>query len=561
MKRSVILLLCGWLGAFTAGAAERPNVVLIVADDLGYSDLGAFGGEIHTPNLDALAARGLQFTQFYTASACSPSRAMLMTGVDNHRTGFGTLAETRQGAQHTAHGYEGYLNSSVVTLPELLRAAGYRTLMTGKWHLGLIPESGPHARGFERSYTMTHGAAGHFGKSPRVMGEAYFEDGRPVVPPESFYSTDFFTERLIEYIAESLEAKQPFFAYLAYTAPHWPLHAPPDLIDKYIPVYEQGWDVLRERRAERMRELGLIGPDTRPAARMPGLPAWSELSEAERRYEAKRMAIYAAMVERIDQNVGRLMRFLESRGVASNTIVVFLSDNGAEATEMETVPALAGRIGESFDNSYESIGGPRSFVSYGPGWAGVSAAPLSWHKGVSSEGGIRTPLLIAGPGIAAGRRTHSVTIADLAATILELTGTQHPGTRFAGRPVYPLDGVSFARLLRPEGGDGGSRLVFAESYGSSAVILEGRWKALRLGAPWGDGTWRLYDVQQDPAELRDVSRENGELLGELVRAYESYTRRVGVVPAEREPALPWGYSSRYRQVPASRALPADAPAH
>lgn len=555
-------LLCGSFAPAAAAAAERPNVLLIVADDLGWSDLGAFGGEIHTPSLDALAARGLQFTHFYTAAACSPSRAMLLTGVDQHRTGFGTLAETRQGAQHGAHGYEGYLSPNVVTVPELLRAAGYRTAMAGKWHLGLIEAAGPHARGFDRSYAMTHGLASHYddgGYSPQVPKVEYFEDGRAVVPPQGFYSTDAFTDRVIEYIDESLAARRPFFAYLPYTAPHFPLHAPPELIEKYVPVYERGWDALREQRAGRLRELGLIGARTRAAPRMPGLPAWSALPAAERRYEAKRMAIYAAMVERIDQNVGRLLRHLERRGIARNTIVVFLSDNGAEATEFETVPFVAPWFAEHYDNSYESIGGPRSFVSYGPGWAGVSGAPLSWHKGLSSDGGIRAPLIVAGTGIAAGRRAQTVTVADLAATLLELTGVRHPGTAYAGRTVHALDGVSFAALLQDGADAAGTRFTFAESYGSSAVIFEGRWKALRLGAPWGDGRWKLYDVRRDPAELDDRADEQRALLAKLTRAYDEYVRRVGVVPAEREPATAWGYSSRYPDTPATLALPDSPP--
>lgn len=573
-----------------ADAELRRNIVLIVADDLGYSDLGAFGGEIDTPNLDRLAANGRRFTQFYTASTCSPTRAMLLTGVDHHRTGFGTLAEAMHADHARAPGYEGRLNDRVVTIAELFRAAGYATAMAGKWHLGLTADAGPAARGFDRSYAMTHGTSSHYGDggySPAVERTDYFEDGRRVVPPANFYSSDTFTDKLAGYIDASARRGRPFFAYLAFTAPHYPLHAPRELIEKYLPRYAEGWERVRATRVERLRANGLLGPTNLPAGPLAGVPAWTDLNEDERRLEIKRMAIYAAMVERLDYNVGLLLARLADQGVADDTIVVFMSDNGAEASELETLPALRPWFEKHFDNSYASLGTSRSFASYGPAWASVSATPFAWHKGLVAEGGVRSPLIIVGAGVhtalagSRGLRTDAVTVADLAVTLLDLGGVRHPGSTFEGRRVHAPDGRSFRSLLEVRGDvevtadvavtadaevaadvavtadvevaadarDAG-RIVHFESFGTAAALLDGRWKALRIGAPWGDGEWRLFDLLRDPAEIVDLAAEHGGLLARLVRSYERYAADVGVQPLAGAP-LAWGFSARFPKTCAS----------
>lgn len=554
----------------------RPNIVLIVADDLGFSDLGAFGGEIDTPNIDRLAQRGLAFTHFYTAASCSPTRAMLLTGVDHHQTGFGTLAEIRQGHQLHAAGYEGYLSNRVATLPERMREVGYRTLMAGKWHLGLISESGPKARGFDRSFALAHGLSSHYsdaGYSPLTPKVDFYENGARVSLPGDFYSSDTFTDRLLGYLKEPGESRQPFFAYLAFTAPHYPLQAPQSLIEKYLPRYAQGWDEVRAGRIARLRVAGLLGKDTPAAQRPEGIPAWIELTDEQRRFEVKRMAVYAAMIERLDQNVGRLLTALEASGVANDTVVVLMSDNGAEASEQDTLPPLTPWFRKTFDLSYDAMGGAKSFVALGPAWASVAATPLAWFKGLVAEGGVRSPLIMAGPGVGHGRRGDTVTVADLAVTLLDEAGLSAFDRKMRSAGLLAPEGRSFRSLLSRDNSALPRRInypgpvVYMESSGSAAAIEGGRWKALRLDAPWGDGQWRLFDLQQDPAELLDLAVTQPSRLTRLREGYARYEKRVGVQSVDGPP-MAWGFSARFPDTPASKAVlkalpkpapPADSP--
>ncbi|MEZ5514018.1 MAG: arylsulfatase [Steroidobacteraceae bacterium] len=553
---AVLLAVSHAVAAAAAAPAARPNILLIVADDLGFSDLGSYGSEIDTPNLDRLAQRGLKFSHFYTAAACSPTRAMLMTGVDHHQTGFGALAETRQGHQMHAPGYEGYLRADVATLPERLRARGYRTMMAGKWHLGLIPESGPKARGFDRSYALSHGVSGHYsdkGYMPQTPKVDYFDEGELVRPPADFYSSDYFTTKLLEYLAESRAAGQPFFAYLPYTAPHYPLQAPQELIKKYLPRYERGWDEIRAMRIAKLRRLGLLGAKTPAAPRPDGIPAWDTLSDQQRQFETKRMAVYAAMIERMDDNVGRLLAALDSAGVANDTLIVVMSDNGAEATELETLPPLAPWYDKNFDMSYEALGGPQSYVSQGPGWASVSSTPVSWYKGLVAEGGVRAPLIIAGPTVRRGLRGDTVTVMDLAVTVLDAAGVAALDEALQSRGVREPQGKSFLPLLRQAHVPHVGEPVFMESAGSVAAIEDGRWKALRVGAPWGDGVWRLFDLRSDPAELVDLGASQPARLERLRAGYQAYAQRVGVQDPNGPP-VPWGFSAKFPATAVSKSV-------
>ncbi len=533
-----------------AAPVAPPNILLIVADDLGYSDLGFYGGEIDTPNLDALARRGAAFSQFYTASSCSPTRAMLLTGVDHHRVGFGMLAEVRQSVHQHAPGYEGELDPRAPTLAERLRKRGYYTVMAGKWHLGDTGASTPVARGFDHSYSIAHGASSHFddrGYMPSVPKVEHREDGARVAVGADFYSSDFFVARIMRYLDEPAAQGRPFFAYLALTAPHYPLHAPRNLIDKYQARYAKGWDVVQRQRVRRLQSVGLLGRDRIAAQRAANIPRWLALSTDVRRFEAHRMAIYAAMIERLDQDVGQLLQHLNDGGRLANTLVVFMSDNGAEATELDTMPALKTWYDKEFDNSFDTLGSAGSFVALGPAWAGVAATPFAGFKGLTQEGGIRAPLIVAGPGVLRGWRTQSVNVADLSATLLADAGIELANAVASVPGELPLDGQSFLGLLRHANQLPAQGQLFFETYGAAAVIDSGRWKALRLGPPWSDGQWRLYDLRTDPAELHDLSAAERPRLTGLIAAYSSYAKRVGVVPPEREPVLPWGYSNRYRR--------------
>jgi arylsulfatase len=524
---------------------KRPNFLVIVADDLGFSDLGAFGGEVETPRLDALALQGLRFTDFHTAPACSPTRAMLLTGTDHHIAGLGTLDEVASRRQRGQPGYEGYLNDRVVTVTELLREAGYRTYMSGKWHLGMTLETSPHARGFERSFALLPGAANHYASSPKAgtgfprQDTLYAEDGRFVGLPDDFYSSDGFTSKLIDYLEARPEDDAPFFAYLAFSAPHWPLQAPDDLVAKYRGRYDAGPDVLRARRLARLVELGLCPPDVRAHPVVARSRPWNEMSAAEQAVSARSMEVYAAMVERIDWNVGRVLDHLAARGELEDTVILFLSDNGAEGALIEPVPVFGPKlmefIAEHYDNRLENIGRPNSYVWYGPRWAQAATAPSRLYKTHTAEGGIRVVAFLTSPALARqGQISHAfATAMDVAPTLLELAGVDHPGETWGGRRIEPPRGRSMGAYLRGEADHVHDDSIATgwELFGRCA-IRRGDWKALRLPPPDGPGCWQLYDLAADPGETEDLAEAEPERLAGLVRDWEAYVAETGVLIVE-----------------------------
>ena len=437
----------GGLRSQSARTDTRPNILLIVADDLGYSDLGAYGGEIATPNLDRLAERGTRLSQFYASPFCSPTRAMLMSGADHHRTGFGTMAELLTPELRKSPGYEGYLHERVVPLPQLLRDAGYRTAMAGKWHLGVSEEHSPARRGFERSYAMVQGGAGHFDQSGIITPDAnrtpvaiYRENGASVTLPKDFYSTEYFAGKLIEYIDAGRSGgtgDKPFFAYLAFTAPHWPLQAPEALIDKYRGRYDVGYEVIRDRRLARMKSLGLVPKDAVAYAGNPAWPKWEQLTDEQRRHDSLRMAVYAAMVDSMDQQIGRVLEHLARIGEFDNTVVMFMSDNGADGNTVLDEAANREWVQRNRDNSYANTGHIGSYIEYGPGWAQVGSTPLNQYKAFLYEGGISVPMIVRLPlgapeRMAGGLSDAPAHVTDIAPTLLELAGTRHPGSRYQG---------------------------------------------------------------------------------------------------------------------------------
>lgn len=389
MKRLASLLLLLLIAAAPAQAKDkRPNFLVIVADDLGYSDLGAFGGEINTPHLDKLALAGVRLAGFHTAPTCSPTRSMLLSGTDNHIAGLGTMAEMIRPNQKGQPGYEGYLRSDVATLAERLAAGGYATLFSGKWHLGLTPEQDPHARGFRRSFALLQGGHNHFGTDVGTTA-TYTEQGKALTQlPADFYSSDYFATRLIDFLGERAgQGKgEPFFAYLAFTAPHWPLQAHPEDIARYKGRYDDGFDALRARRLARQRELGILAPDVVPHTQRNRDGSWDSLTADQQRTAARNMEIYAAMVDRMDKNVGRVIEALRASGELDNTVVLFLADNGAEALDIETSGAemLAARI-KGADNGYANRGKASSYITYGAGWAGGDRALVA-DQGLSERG-------------------------------------------------------------------------------------------------------------------------------------------------------------------------------
>lgn len=536
-----------WLGLVhgTAQAkASRPNIIIILADDLAYSDIGPYGGEISTPNLGALAAKGVTFTNFRTAPMCSPSRAMLLTGVQQHRTGYGTMAEFLADNQRGQPGYEGFLNTRVATIAERLRPAGYRTLMAGKWHLGA--QSLPSDRGFEESFTLVDGAGSHYsdiGYADFKAKVTYLRNGQAAALPKDFYSSDFYTSEIIAQIDRGKGSGKPFFAYLAFTAPHWPLHAPQKLIAKYDTVYAGGWDELRERRFRRLQALGIISPDARMAPSHPKVPRFASLPPEQQRYQARLMAVYAAMVDRLDWNIGRLLAHLDANGMRDNTIIVFASDNGAEAIDFTTdpiFPPATDWIAKNFDNSTENLGSPTSYPFYGRPWAEAGSAGHRLYKTFVAEGGMRTPLIVSWPGggIDSGNRTSAfATMLEITPTLLDAAQVDGKVTRIGDRGVEAVSGRSMlafltgraSRIYGPSEGQG------FELFGNKAYF-KGRWKILSLNPPEGTGRWQLYDLALDPGETTDVSAQNPKVLRRMTRDYEAFAKANGV----RD--LPLGYN-------------------
>jgi arylsulfatase len=513
----------------------RPNILLIVVDDMGYSDIGPFGGEVRTPSLDSLAKSGMIFTDFHTSVSCSPTRSMLLSGTDNHLAGMGNQAEGLFPNQIGKPGYEGHLNDQVVSVATLLRDAGYSTSMSGKWHLGEEVQDDPNNRGFQKSYAMLQGGASHFDTEWMMCANytpVYRENAVRVHVPKGFYSSEFYTDKIMEYI-DSRDAGKPFFAYLSFTAPHDPLHVPDEWLDKYRGRYDKGYEVLRKERLNRLKELGFIPPGTVPFPRLPMLPAWEVIPEEQRKIEARRMELYSAMIDNIDHHLGRLFKHLKETGAYDNTLIIFFSDNGANGNEMHQYPGTdKSWLDRNSDNRYENMGRRFSRIAQGPAWAQVSMTPFRLFKGFTTEGGIRSPLIISGAGVTK-QGTHSdafVHVMDITATILDAAGVDHPGTSYKGRKVEPLRGRSMMEVL-----NGKSNIIYDndttvnwEMIGFRAV-RKGDFKLLWLPIPFGNDDWQLYDLSKDPAELNDLSQEQPKLREEMIDLWNQYSKEVGVV--------------------------------
>ncbi len=414
--------------------AKRPNILLIVADDLGYADLSLYGSEIATPNIDALARQGMLLTNFYSNMACSPTRASLMSGTDNHQAGLGVMARPTNPAQIGQPGYEGFLNFRVASLASLLSDAGYHTYMTGKWHLGDTVETGPRARGFDQSFVSIDGASHLGGLSWDGPGLAPYRDGEEMVTVgDDFYSTRFYTERMTDYIESGRGDGKPFFAYLAYTAPHWPLQAPRASIEKFAGQYDDGYEALYQRRFEKMKALGFVPEDAPGLPPIDGQPAWEELSAEQQRAEARKMEIYAAMVSDLDAYIGQLIDYLKEIGEYDNTFIFFMSDNGPEDLRRDLAQPLADWVAECCDNSYENLGNGDSYIMYGPNWARASSVAFYRAKGTGFEGGIHVPAFVHyANAIAGGERNNQFsTVMDVLPTFLEACVGSRRGCRLA----------------------------------------------------------------------------------------------------------------------------------
>lgn len=520
------------LTAVSAPAAERPNIVLIMVDDMGFSDIGCYGGEIQTPNIDSLAWGGVRFDQFYNSGRCCPTRATLLTGLHPHQTGIGhmTLSPGQQ-PKNRPDNYQGFLNRKCITIAQALGQSGYTTMMAGKWHLGMHDQSlWPRQRGFDRFFGSLSGATRFFHPTqPRGMTR----DNDRIETPQStthevFYTTDAFTDNAIEFIrqhGESPSAGDPFFLYLAYTAPHWPLQAFEDDIAKYRGTYKGGWEELRQKRFERQIELGLIDKTWRLSDPQERIPAWAALPPEKQDEMDLKMAVYAAMIDRVDQNIGKLVDHLKAVDRLDNTLILFLSDNGGCAEG-----GMFGR-GEFFDVGKRNL---QTDNAYGEAWANASNTPFRLYKHFAHEGGTATPFLMHWPnGIERQKDWYRqpAQLIDVMPTLLDVAGAAYP-SEFSGQPILPIDGVSlrpsFKRqpLQRPEP-------IFIE-HENHAFVRDGKWKLVGRGVarpPAVDrAKWELYDMQADRTETIDLSDEFPEKVQELANQWDAWAARVGVYP-------------------------------
>ena len=510
------------LGTLAVHADEnRPNVLLIMADDMGWSDLGCYGGEIPTPNIDALAKSGLRFTEFYNTARCSPTRAALLTGLLQHQAGMGILGEDpgQKAPKDAAAGYARFLNTNCVTIAEVLKTAGYHTYMAGKWHLGYHgEEKWPRQRGFDRYYGIIAGASSYFRPAaPRglTLGNT------PLPPPNdtNYYTTDAFAQHLIDFIREQKDYA-PFFGYLAFNAPHWPLQARAEDIAKFAGKYTNGWDKLREQRWLRELELGVVKKEWGLSPRDDGARAWDALTDEQKRQLDYRMAVYAAQVHQMDFQIGRVIETLRAAGKLDNTLVIFLSDNGACA---EPYTDLGGQKFEDINDPDKS-----GSVSYGTGWANASGTPFRRYKARLYEGGIATPLIVNWP---AGLKTKagSLTdtrgyVSDIMPTILALTGAKYPAV-FKGNAITPLYGRSFAPVI--EGGKlPQPEWMFWEHYNDRAA-RKGDWKII---GKIGSKQWELYNLANDRTEQNNLAAEETEMVKELAAAWEKWAETHCVLP-------------------------------
>ena len=548
-----------------AKTASKPNVLLLVGDDIGLADTGPYGSEIETPNLNKLAAEGVRFTNSHVSPVCSVTRGELLTGNNNIEVGLGTFDYLVYGPSKGKPGYEGYLTRNTVMISELLRDAGYNTVMAGKWHLGgsKTGGEGPAQWGFTHSYGMLSGGGNHWndeeflpnqrdpkvqadikaGRVPPVGKEAYYENGKRVERAAGIYSDNLFTSKLINSIEDGRKQGKPFFAYLAFTTAHFPLQAPQELINKYEAHYlKLGWDGLKADRLQRMQKAGVVPADvTLPPANPIAKRRWNALTPEQQKIQARLMATFAAMVDHQDQSIGQLLDYLKRTKQLDNTLIIYLSDNGPEAFDGQggviSNPIGNAYVQKNFSRAYKDIGKVNSNWQYGAEWANGSTGPLQWMKIFVAGGGVRTPLIILPPKNSGFTRSGEiesgpVRVKDLAPTILSYAGVTRPKDSYGNRVIVPASGISLKPYLtgaKPKPRLPGEWMAF-ELMGNS-YLIDGDYKVMRQRTGmWGDGQWHLYNIVKDPGETKPLDGQEPERLKQMVRQYDSYAKEKGIVP-------------------------------
>ena len=543
-----VALLFGVLSSMAHAAprtqpTQPPNIVLILADDLGYSDLGSYGSEIDTPNLDGIAAQGMRFANFHTAASCAPTRAMLLTGVDSHVAGVANIIEAIPDYQATSPAYQGALDKNVATISERLRDQGYRTYMSGKWHLGQNPEQLPSKRGFDRAFSLGDTGADNWRQRtylPIYENANWYEDGQPTELPEDFYSSKTLVDKTIEYIDSAIDqdATKPFFTYLAFQAVHIPVQAPAEFRDKYLHTYATGWSVLREQRSRGLLDKGILQTSV-PSYAAPTTVPWDSLDAQAQAFESNGMAVDAGMVDAMDHHIGRLVAHIESQGRLDNTVFIFLSDNGAEGSlatrqqgDSPAAPAFimnAWMRASGFNTDIETLGEIDSYHDIGPSWASAAVGPLAWYKFFASEGGMRVPLVIGGkvngqPVIAnSGAVSQSLAwITDIAPTILQLAGAVDLPSDMVGKSLIPVlqDERASVRLADE---------IIGYELGGNKALFQSDYKLVYNRFRGQEPQWQLFNIRADPGETQNLASAKPQLFVELKAAYAVWAEQNGVV--------------------------------
>ena len=509
-------------------ANNKPNIVLILIDDLGLTDLQAYGGEISTPNIDILASEGMLFTNYHTTPECAPSRAMLLTGMDNHNTGIPMIPEVMPTKYRNTPGYEGYLRDDALTLAEILKPAGYRTYMTGKWHLafgGKETAALPYNRGFDKTFILDATGGNNFSHHsylPYYLESPWFKNGQEAELPEDFYSSKFFVDQMIEFIEEDKDQDTPFFSYLSFQAQHIPLQAPQEFIDKYLETYELGWEELREQRKNRAIEYGIFPPNKEIVDSFSGFDDWSEVDQENKKMLIKSMAVFAGMLDAMDFHIGRFMTYLKKEGLYENTIFIVTADNGPEGNDpSDHAPWREWFKTTIYDRDYETLGDQDSYVYIGTEFAQAMASPSHLFKFHMSEGGLRVPLIISGPEIKKGKNQNFAFVTDIAATISDIVFDE-VDERIIGKSLQnSLAGFDERNYLDTES-------VGLEVTGNSA-LFKGDFKIVRNRPPNGSNQWELYNLSEDPGETINLAKRMPNKLQELTEDYEKYAEKNGVI--------------------------------
>jgi len=519
---------------------KQPNIVVILADDVALMDFGIYGGEAATPNIDALARRGMMFTNYHTSPMCAPSRAMLMTGLDSHRTGVPNLPIFLPASYKTKLGYEGILSADVITLAEHLKAQDYRTYVTGKWNLGHTQTSLPSKRGFDRSFILDASGADNYEQRHYLPGQGeppWFKDGKPATLPDDFYSSRFLVDQMIEFMdedkaANGSDAQAPFFAYISFQAIHIPVQVPRSFSEKYISTYDQGWQSIKERRFENAKKLGLVHDKAELGDMLPALRSWNALSPEQKDYAAKSMAVNAGMIEAMDFHIGRYVEYLKKTGEFENTIFVITSDNGPEASDPSLLPGMTQWLEETgYTMDYDTLGEEKSFTFIGPEFASAASGPSAFFKFYAGEGGLRVPLILSGPGVEQDMKSDAFSfVTDLTPTILDLVSTDTQAVNFDGRSLKPLTIGDANTVYSQEDAIG-------MEAAAQAALFRGDYKITRNNPPYGDGQWRLYNLKKDPGETQDLAKTQPQLFDSLMSDYVDYAKDVGVLE------MPEGYNA------------------